>query len=353
MSAHAALRAHTPPPARERRPASEARGDPGRASQQRAGHVCGRQAASAVVCVPAARAARLNAHPPFAGGMSERAATRRRFFYSITEVHLLHALAAALINNALAGVVRVLGVLASAPHLLRFGLAFVALAAEHLRKVFVAIALTSRHSTQNEENYPQRTWHDYKAKRDFRKQFRFVASHMPRLIAALDLPAVARSAGYAFTADEAISVLLFALATDATLVSINEKFGIKRSRASAIFRWTIQHLRDRWYKPWFLVEGAVVALPARRLLNQEDDARVDGGPRRGREDDVLPKQRLTEKLAHVALARTLALGKPRVQVALVDHVALAVAQAHLDLRGRELARLLSAQRVGNAPTQRA
>ena len=124
--------------------------------------------------------------------MSERAATRRRFFYSITEVHLLHALAAALINNALAGVVRVLGVLASAPHLLRFGLAFVALAAEHLRKVFVAIALTSRHSTQNEENYPQRTWHDYKAKRDFRKQFRFVASHMPRLIAALDLPAVAR-----------------------------------------------------------------------------------------------------------------------------------------------------------------
>lgn len=254
LSAHAALRAHTPPPARERRPASEARGDPGRASQQRAGHVCGRQAASAVACVPAARATRLNAHPPFAGGMPERAATRRRFFYSITEVQLLHALAAAMINNALAGVVRVLGVLASAPHLLRFGLAIVALAAEHLRMAFVAIALTSRRSTQNEENYPQRTWQDYKAKRDFRKHFRFDASHMPRLIAALDLPAVARSAGYAFTADEAISVLLFALATDATLVSINEKFGIKRSRASAIFRWTIQHLRDRWYKPLLVTD---------------------------------------------------------------------------------------------------
>lgn len=167
---------------------------------------------------------------------------------------MLYALAAVLINNALAGVIRVLGVLSSAPQLLRLALAILGLAAGQLRLAFLAIALTFRRSTQREEDYPSRTWRDYKAKGDFRKEFRFDRSHMPRLIAALDLPATTRAGRYTFTADEAISVLLFTLATDATLVSINQKFGIKRSRASAIFRWTVGHMRDRWYKPLFVTD---------------------------------------------------------------------------------------------------
>jgi hypothetical protein len=220
LSAHAASRAHTPARAGERPRAAEARGAPRRASLLRAEHVCGRQAASALSRVPALRAARLNARPPRAGEMPERAATRRRYHYPILEVQMLYSLAGVLINNALAGVIRVLGVLASAPQLLRLALAIIGLAVGHLRLAFLAIALTFRRSTQAEEDYPARTWRDYKANSDFRKDFRFDRSRMPRLIAALDLPATARAGGYSFTADEAISVLLFALATDATLVSL-------------------------------------------------------------------------------------------------------------------------------------
>ena len=73
---------------------------------------------------------------------------------------MLYALAAVLINNALAGVIRVLGVLSSAPQLLRLALAILGLAAGQLRLAFLAIALTFRRSTQREEDYPSRTWRD-------------------------------------------------------------------------------------------------------------------------------------------------------------------------------------------------
>ena len=69
---------------------------------------------------------------------------------------MLYALAAVLINNALAGVIRVLGVLTSAPQLLRLALAILGLAAGQLRLAFLAIALTFRRSTQREEDYPSR-----------------------------------------------------------------------------------------------------------------------------------------------------------------------------------------------------
>ena len=186
--------------------------------------------------------------------MEERAATHRRLYYTILEVQVLLSVAAFLAANALALVARVTAVLASAPRLLRFGLSVLDLACGQLRLACAAIALTLRRSSQADAPHVNRTWRDYKNNRDFRNDFRFSRDHIPPLIAALQLPAKIRSGGYTFTADDAISVLLFMLATDATLVKVNQKFGIKRSKASAIFRWTVHWLQDRWYKPLFVTD---------------------------------------------------------------------------------------------------
>lgn len=186
--------------------------------------------------------------------MDERAATHRRLYYTITEVQLLLSLAAVLTANALALVGHVTSVLSSAPRLLHFGMSVLGLAGNQLRMVYAVIALTLRRSSQADAAYSNRTWRDYKNNRDFRRDFRFDRDHIPRLIAALQLPATIRSGGYCFTADDAISVLLFMLANDATLVKVNQKLGIKRAKASVIFRWTVHWLRDRWYKPLFVTD---------------------------------------------------------------------------------------------------
>jgi hypothetical protein len=186
--------------------------------------------------------------------MDERAATHRRLYYTITEVQLLLSLAAVLCANSLALVGQVTSVLSSAPRLLHFGMRVLGLAGDQLRMVYALIAITLRRSSQADAAYSNRTWRDYKNNRDFRRDFRFDRDHIPRLIAALQLPASIRSGGYCFTADDAISVLLFMLANDATLVKVNQKLGIKRAKASVIFRWTVHWLRDRWYKPLFVTD---------------------------------------------------------------------------------------------------
>jgi len=186
--------------------------------------------------------------------MAERAATRRRFYYNIVEVQALQALAASIIHNVTAYIIHVVGLLISAPALLHFGAVLFGLAFGQLRLATAALALALRRASQREADYPQRTWRHYKANADFRHDFRFDRAHLPRLIRAMRLPETVTFKGYSFTADEAVSVLLLTLATNATLNKINQKFGIKRSKASTIMSWSVQVLHDMWYKPLFVTD---------------------------------------------------------------------------------------------------
>lgn len=187
--------------------------------------------------------------------MDERAPTRRRFYYSINEVQLLMRCAAQLQRNATASILGVLGLLSSAPELWRFSFFVICFALGQLRLCYTAVAMTLRRSTQRDHGYCFRTWRDFAHQTDFRKAyFRFAPEHIPRLIAALRLPATMHANRYSFTADEAITVLLYMLSQNASLLDVNERFGIKRARASAIFRFTIAWLHDRWYKPLFVTD---------------------------------------------------------------------------------------------------
>ena len=187
--------------------------------------------------------------------MDERAPTRRRYYYSINEVQLLERCAAQLLRNSLAAASYALRLLSSAPELLRFSYVFLCYALGQLRLFHIAVLMTQRRSTQRDEHYNARTWRDFAGQVDFRKAyFRFSPDHIPRLIAAMELPAEMHASGYSFSADEAITVLLYMLSQNASLVAVNERFGIKRARASAIFRHTVQWLHDRWYKPLLVTD---------------------------------------------------------------------------------------------------
>jgi hypothetical protein len=183
--------------------------------------------------------------------METRVFTRRRYFYTINEVQQLVSVSQSLLSLALAAVCFALGL---PRRLLRFAPLLVCLASQNVVIALEAMKLTLRRSSQREETYPQRTWRDYSSLRDFRADFRFSPGDMPRLIAALQLPPTAKWKGYTFTADEAVSVLLLTLASNASLLKVNQKFGIKRARASAILAWTMQWMHDRWYKPLFVTD---------------------------------------------------------------------------------------------------
>lgn len=183
--------------------------------------------------------------------METRAFTRRRFFYTINEVQQLCSVAQNCVSLALAAVSFALGLPRG---LLRFAPLLVCLASQQLLIALEAVTLMLKRSTQQEETYEQCTWRDYRGQRDFRADFRFSPDDMDSLVAALELPPDAKSKGYAFNSDEAISILLFTLATNATLLKVNQKFGIKRARASAILAWSLQWTHDRWYKPLFVTD---------------------------------------------------------------------------------------------------
>ena len=183
--------------------------------------------------------------------METRVFTRRRFFYTINEVQQLVSVSQSLLSLALAAVCFALGL---PQRLLRFAPLLLCLASQNVLIALEAMKLTLRRSSQREETYPQRTWRDYSSLRDCRADFRFSPGDMPRLIAALELPPSAKAKGYTFTADEAVSVLLLTLASNASLLKVNQKFGIKRARASAILAWTMQWMHDRWYKPLFVTD---------------------------------------------------------------------------------------------------
>jgi len=186
--------------------------------------------------------------------MDERPSTYRRYYYTISEVQALHVLAGSLISCATAVL------LSAATTRCRFASvqALLACAQEYYNLALAALCLSLRQSTQAEQTYPRRTWRSYRRHRDFRKDFRFSPEHIPRLITALELPEKVTvgpaGARYSITADEAISVLLFTLATNATLHRINQKFGLKRGKASATLRWVEQYIHERWYKPLFVTD---------------------------------------------------------------------------------------------------
>jgi hypothetical protein len=92
---------------------------------------------------------------------------------------------------------------------------------------------------QEDADLPQRTWRHFDSRTDFRRLFRFAASDVPRLIAVLGFDGDERAGrcrhqNYVFTADLAISVLLHTMTCDATLQDLNNMFGVKRSKASAV-----------------------------------------------------------------------------------------------------------------------
>ena len=107
-------------------------------------------------------------------------------------------------------------------------------------------------NNQTDAAQPVRTWRDYAHRSDFRALFRFRAADIPALITALQLPPTCVSRHYRFTSDVAISVLLYTLARDATLLDLNQMFGLKRTKASAVLRWTMATVYERWHKPLFV-----------------------------------------------------------------------------------------------------
>lgn len=202
-----------------------------------------------------------------------------------------------------------------------------------------ALCLSLRQSTQAEQTYPQRTWRFYRRHRDFRKDFRLSPKHIPRLITALELPekVTVGPAGhrYSITADDAISILLFTLATNATLHSINQKFGLKRGKASATLRWAEKYIHERWYKPLFVTDFRRWTLePVRALLDERLQMLVERAPRRRSGDDVLVKESGAKTPAQLRLARSLAFRQLRVQENLRHGVLLRCTEAPFELQQR-------------------
>lgn len=118
-----------------------------------------------------------------------------------------------------------------------------------------AALLTAERSTNIDADYPVRTWRDFAGNPDFEKLFRFSEREIPRLIAAMELPAVIKTAcRRRFSDDQAISVLLYRLSQRCTYLGINKEFGLKRSAASALLNWTYEYLHTRWYKPLFVTD---------------------------------------------------------------------------------------------------
>ena len=185
--------------------------------------------------------------------------TRRRWAHSIGEVDSLRS--GVLVLGCLALYVGVLAVGATTlsaggrhgalrPGAVRGLMAFsVAL----LLSALALVVTAATPNTQCDDSKPEKTWRDYASDTSFRKKFRFAASDMPRLITALGLDADeaagnCREVGYTFSADTAISVLLFTFTTGATLNELNQKFGLKRSKASAVLQWSTRTVYDRWHK---------------------------------------------------------------------------------------------------------
>ena len=268
--------------------------------------------------------------------METRVFTRRRFFYTINEVQQLVSVSQSLLSLALAAVCFALGL---PQRLLRFAPLLLCLASQNVLIALEAMKLTLRRSSQREETYPQRTWRDYSSLRDCRADFRFSPGDMPRLIAALELPPSAKAKGYTFTADEAVSVLLLTLASNASLLKVNQKFGIKRARASAILAWTMQWMHDRWYKPLFVTDFHRWA-PHFSTWADAVHRKQGGG---GGSADQAPSLDLT---------RALALRQPRVLVVGLDVVLGCRAQALLELECSEVRAAQECMRAGggNAPT---
>jgi DDE superfamily endonuclease len=112
---------------------------------------------------------------------------------------------------------------------------------------------------QEDADLPQRTWRHYDSRTDFRRLFRFAASDVPRLIAVLGFDGDERAGrcrhqNYVFTADLAISVLLHTMTCDATLHDLNNMFGVKRSKASAVLQWSLQTVYERWHRRLFVTD---------------------------------------------------------------------------------------------------
>jgi hypothetical protein len=184
--------------------------------------------------------------------------TRRRLALSIGEVDQLRTAAvacvplAALLQRHIALNEYAPGADQSCAHLKRARTAL-------LQVAVTAAALTQAPNTQPDVDLPPRTWCDYAQRSDFRTMFRFAAADVPRLRRILGFDADehagrCRNNGYSFSADMAISVLLYTFATNATLQQLNEKFGLKRSKASAVLEWATRTVYERWHKPLLVTD---------------------------------------------------------------------------------------------------
>jgi hypothetical protein len=184
------------------------------------------------------------------------AGTRRRWAHSLGQAWRLREAAVALVE--LTAALCALAALVARRSRARARLLFCLVAG----CIAVAAQLCHHFTEKNpqaDEDHPQRTWRDYAHLGDFRKSFRFAAADVPRLTQELGLYAdedagLCTHLGYKFTAEQAISVLLYTLAKNASLDDVNEKFGIKRSKASAVLNWTLQTLHARWHLRLFCTD---------------------------------------------------------------------------------------------------
>jgi len=185
--------------------------------------------------------------------MDTATGSRRRFAHSIGEVHGMSQIVVVL--AALGLLMATTAVTVQRSGLPRAGLvpSLVALSGVLLAGAAAVAAEAARSNTQGSAYVPQKTWRDYAHRTDFRTEFRFAGADVPRLIRVFGFDADeaagrCKENGYTFTADDAISVLLFAMASGATLQQLNAKFGMKRSKASAVLRWSTRVLYERWHR---------------------------------------------------------------------------------------------------------
>jgi hypothetical protein len=191
--------------------------------------------------------------------MFTSAGSRRRYAFSLGEVEVLRQVTVA--SGVLALLVLALAAAARGQPGVRADVVrqVAALGVAVLASAVSAAALAATPNTQCGDSHPSRTWRDYANEVAFRGDFRFAAKDVPRLIAALGLDGD-EAAGrcvedrYSFSADTAISVLLYTMARGATLQQLNDRFGLKRTKASAVLRWTIRTVYERWHKRLFVTD---------------------------------------------------------------------------------------------------
>lgn len=109
-----------------------------------------------------------------------------------------------------------------------------------------------------EGDYPRRTWHDYAADPNFATEWRFEAADMQRLATTMEIPDTLTwekgGEKRTYNGDVAFSLLVYRMAQNCKLYTLNKVFGVKQADASRMLDALVDFLYERWYKPLFVTD---------------------------------------------------------------------------------------------------